>query len=270
MESGCGGQELSITLKEIKRGGLCDRPGWKKLLNQMGMTESSPNSLPLQTILKTKGIAEALRALRVLNKKYENAVRLFVCHCARQALPTFEGQYPGDARPRKAIEAAEKYARGEIQAEVMNAACEAAEDAAHGVAHEIAHVGAAEAFRYKYSTHSSAQKLNAAYVAAYVAKRAACAVACVAVLTAGVTAFTTYAYTVAYNTVDAISWVNADVTDRSLWDSLIPEFQRLCRLEGDYCKVVRESDFHEPATDEESLSKLAETGRQVMEKWSYA
>jgi hypothetical protein len=180
-------------------------------------------------------------------------------------LQIFEELSPEDLRPRKAVEAAEKYARGEIAAEVMTVASRAAEDAAHSVAHEIARLGAAEAFRYKYSTHPLAQNLQSTYIAGHVARRAACAAACVAILADDATPSTTYAYTAIYNTVDAISWVNLGATVQSVWDSLIPEFQRLCRLENEYREVVRES-----AIDEETTDSWAEAGSQAIREWSFA
>jgi hypothetical protein len=63
----------------------------------------------------------------------ERRARLFAADCAARVLPLYELDYPDD-RPRLAIEAARKYARGEID----NAARNAAEDAAWAAARNAA------------------------------------------------------------------------------------------------------------------------------------
>ena len=59
----------------------------------------------------------------------EMTARLFAADCAEMVLPIFERRCPGDDRPRRAIEAARLFARGEI-----DAAAEAAAEAAAGAA----------------------------------------------------------------------------------------------------------------------------------------
>jgi len=46
----------------------------------------------------------------------EEDLRLFAADCAEHVLPLFEEQFPDDDRPRRAIEAARAFARGEITA----------------------------------------------------------------------------------------------------------------------------------------------------------
>ena len=60
--------------------------------------------------------------------------RLIAADFAERVLPLFEAEYPDDDRPRKAIEAARAYARGEITKEQMAAAGAAAWDAAMAAA----------------------------------------------------------------------------------------------------------------------------------------
>jgi len=60
----------------------------------------------------------------------ECAARLFAADCAEHVLPIFEKEHPNDDRPRKAIEAARKYANGKIGAAAGAAARAAAWDAA--------------------------------------------------------------------------------------------------------------------------------------------
>ena len=64
----------------------------------------------------------------------EHDLRLFAADCAEHVLPIFEKNRPGDDRPRKAIEAARKFARGEIGAAARAAAWAAARDAARAAA----------------------------------------------------------------------------------------------------------------------------------------
>ena len=50
---------------------------------------------------------------------------LCACDCARLALPIYETRYPDDPRPRKAIETAEAWARGEATLERVRAHADA-------------------------------------------------------------------------------------------------------------------------------------------------
>jgi hypothetical protein len=56
----------------------------------------------------------------------ERKARLFACDCAEQVLPLYEQDYPGDMRPRQAIETARRYANGEAAVQELNAARAAA------------------------------------------------------------------------------------------------------------------------------------------------
>ena len=68
----------------------------------------------------------------------EQEQRLIAADFAERVLPIFEAHYPDDDRPRKAIEAARAYARGEITKEQLAAARAAAWDAAGDAASEAA------------------------------------------------------------------------------------------------------------------------------------
>ena len=52
----------------------------------------------------------------------ERELRLLACAFARTSLPLYERDYPEDARPRTAIETAERYARGSATREELAAA----------------------------------------------------------------------------------------------------------------------------------------------------
>lgn len=52
----------------------------------------------------------------------ERSARLFACDCAERALPIYEKAYPGDTRPRHAIEVARLFADGKATADQLAAA----------------------------------------------------------------------------------------------------------------------------------------------------
>jgi hypothetical protein len=77
----------------------------------------------------------------------EREARLFAADCAESVLHLFEAQYPDDQRPRLAIEAARKYANGEIDYAARDAARAAAWDAARDAARAAAWAAARAAAR---------------------------------------------------------------------------------------------------------------------------
>lgn len=66
---------------------------------------------------KKKSIVRTCRLLREYTNWNEKSARLFACDCAERVLHIFERVFPGDDRPRKAIETARHYAND-------NATCE--------------------------------------------------------------------------------------------------------------------------------------------------
>ena len=68
----------------------------------------------------------------------EKAARLFIADCAEHVLHVFEDSHPGDSRPRAAIATGRAFARGEIEAENMDAAQAAAEAAFGGPGGQVA------------------------------------------------------------------------------------------------------------------------------------
>ena len=83
-----------------------------------------------------KTVFEQARLIRKIEGWNDRTARLFACDCAERVLPIFEKHVPNDSRPRKAIEAARKYAGGEISAEELAAACDAARAAARAAARD--------------------------------------------------------------------------------------------------------------------------------------
>ena len=150
---------IFTTLTEIREHSPCTS-GWSKLLKSLGKTHADDEPLALEHILDSNGLDDALWALRAV-KGHDKDLRLFACQCARLVLPIYEEKYPEDNRPRKAIEAAEKFALGRIDEAELEKAARAAADAAY-----VADVSCA--------AYTAAR---AAYVAAYVARAAAYAAA---------------------------------------------------------------------------------------------
>ena len=75
----------------------------------------------------------------------ESELRLFAADCAEHVLWIYERDYPNDNRPRKAIEAARAFARGEIDAAAWDAARAAARAAAWDAAWAVARDAARDA-----------------------------------------------------------------------------------------------------------------------------
>ncbi len=57
-----------------------------------------------------------------LDKSDHSSLALWAADCAEHVLPHFEEKYPKDDRPRKAIEAARAWTRGEIRVGVARTA----------------------------------------------------------------------------------------------------------------------------------------------------
>jgi len=102
---------------------LKDRSNWEELLKHLGKTKADDEQLPLETLLESTGLDFALFALGGV-KGYDNAIRLYACRCAKQALSLFEKGYPGYISPLQAIETAERFTRGEATVAEMDAVCD--------------------------------------------------------------------------------------------------------------------------------------------------
>ena len=108
------------------------------------------------------------------NKRDQKALALWAADCAERALPFFEKEYPHDDRPRKAIQAARAWARGEITVGQARASAFAAHAAARDAARNrhpaacAAAVAAARAAGHAAATAHVAG--HAPHVAAYAVK----------------------------------------------------------------------------------------------------
>src|SRR5690554_1828309 len=127
---------------------------------------------------RDKVVAERARLLRRLPWD-ERTAREFAADCAARALPVYEAAYPGDDRPRRAVEVARAYARDEATRDELSAWA-AAEDAAWAAAEAAARAAAeaaaeaAEAAAWAAGTGAAAWAAeDAARAAAWAAARAA-------------------------------------------------------------------------------------------------
>jgi hypothetical protein len=92
---------------------------------------------------------------------------LWAADCAERVLPCFEDVFPGDDRPRKAIEAARAWARGEIRiGEARAAALEAHAAARAASAHPAAVAAARSAGHAAATAHMAGHARHAEAYAA--------------------------------------------------------------------------------------------------------
>ena len=102
----------------------------------------------------------------------EQEQRLIAADFAEHVLPLFEAEYPDDDRPRKAIDAARAYARGEITKEQLADARASARDAAAAAAWDAARAAARDDARADARAAAAAAAGAAARAAARDAERA--------------------------------------------------------------------------------------------------
>jgi len=115
---------MKTTLNKILSHDPCE-DGWEKLLTHLGKTEADDEPLSIRTILDSNGIEHAIWALRAVDD-HKREIRLFAADCAESVLHIYENAHPDDDRHRKAIEAARRYANGEISEEELEDASRAA------------------------------------------------------------------------------------------------------------------------------------------------
>ena len=83
---------------------------------------------------RDKIVVSEARLVRKLATWNDRTARLFACDCAERVLSIFEDKYPGDSRPRAAIEVSRRFAVGDASRAELNAARDAAWDATRAAA----------------------------------------------------------------------------------------------------------------------------------------
>ena len=86
------------------------------------------NQVSLESILETNGLEDAVRSAQAIGN--DKLLRMFACRCAESVVSQFEKKFPGDNRPRKAIEAAREFIHGKISELALATAGDAAMDVA--------------------------------------------------------------------------------------------------------------------------------------------
>jgi hypothetical protein len=111
-----------------------------------------------------------------LDGQDHRSLALWAADCAGRVLPYFEGEHPGDDRPRRAIEAGQAWARGEIKVGEARAAAIAAHSAAREADRPAARYAARAAGHAAATAHMAAHARHAAsYATRAVAHAAASA-----------------------------------------------------------------------------------------------
>lgn len=131
--------KLTTTLNLIRAKNPCNSDktasrtsGWNCLIDYLGEDYPGNKEINLLAILESNGIRDCLWALRCTIQDSEIISRRLAVEFARHVLPVFENKYPGDKRPRQALEATEKYINNptEENRKAASAAAHAAADAA--------------------------------------------------------------------------------------------------------------------------------------------
>ena len=134
---------LVTSLYWLRKHNACaDR--YAHLQEKLGPKWGDKDEINLLDILKHNGTADCLWALCAVLKHPEadRVMRLMAADFAEAVLPIFEKKHPNDDRPRKAIEAARKFANGEITNQERAAAGDAARAAARAAAWAAARASA--------------------------------------------------------------------------------------------------------------------------------
>jgi hypothetical protein len=113
-----------------------------------------------------------VKQLKRPEKQDQKSLAVWAADCAERVLPHFEKKHPRDKRPRKAIEAARAWARGEIRCGAARAAALAAHAAARAADDPAARAAARAAGHAAATAHVPS---HAPHAAAYAAKAAATA-----------------------------------------------------------------------------------------------
>ncbi len=97
-----------------------------------------------------------------LTRNDQRALALWAADCAAHVLPRFEAKHPDDTRPRRAVEAARAWARGEIKAGEARAAAIAAHAAARSAEDAAARAAARAAGHAAATAHVAGHARGAA------------------------------------------------------------------------------------------------------------
>ena len=159
--------KMTTTFNKLKKAEACTS-GYRTLAKHLGSVEEygADKEINLLTILDSNGLDDALWCLRATVQDCDKEKRLIACEFAESVLHIFESKRPNDDRPRKAIEAAKKFAAGEISKEDLITERRAAYDAYAAADADDAYAAHAAAAAYAAAAYDAAAAAYAAYAAA--------------------------------------------------------------------------------------------------------
>jgi hypothetical protein len=97
--------------------GACPRLYHEFFTNRAPVSDDEP--IPLIDMLERSGLDDALRCLRATTVPSDCFARLFAADFAEHVLPLFEKRFPDNPDPRRAIETARRFARGQATEEEL-------------------------------------------------------------------------------------------------------------------------------------------------------
>ncbi len=112
---------LMTTYNKCKEAGACEDG-----LDRAEAHFDGDEEVLLGKVLGVIGLDDTLWVLEhACGEEGQKVARAFGADCAERVLPIFEKEHPDDDRPRKAVEAARTFNRGEITVEELEAAAAA-------------------------------------------------------------------------------------------------------------------------------------------------
>jgi len=197
---------LTTTLNRLRSADACVSR-YAHLLRALGPSFDHDAPINLLTILEHNGTEDCLWALCATAENCDQVARLMAADFAEAVLPVFESQYPNDSRPRAAIEAARKFATGEITAAAEAAAWAAAKAAAWAASDAAKDASWAAAMA---ASDASEAASRAAAMAASDASEAAAWAAAKAASRAA-------AWAAAMAASEAAAWAASDASEAAAW-----------------------------------------------------
>lgn len=144
---------ITTTFTALRKASACTE-GYKKLAKHLGGIKNygARTPIPVSEILTSNGLDDTLWTLaHACGDAGQRMCHLFACDAAERALHLYEDKYPGDMRPRRAIEVKRLWIDGKAtdaeRAAAWAAARAAAWDAANAWAAWAATVAARAAAR---------------------------------------------------------------------------------------------------------------------------
>jgi len=163
---------LHTTFNKAKQAEACVE-SYKKLAKHLGgvRTYGADTPIPLDVILESNGIKDAIWALRCTIEDSTAISRLFAVDCAEHVLPIYEAKYPNDKRVRVCIETTRRYLAGKASLAELRTAADTAYYAAK-VANAIYAGYAADAAYYAADAAKTSYFATYAKSAYYTASKA--------------------------------------------------------------------------------------------------